>query len=68
MIINGGTTLVNLVAPRHAKMSLRVCIIINAGMPWYDDVHHHLSIYDHTGPVWKLFQPCFHIGMHDKDA
>ncbi len=29
----------------------RVCIIINAGMPWYDDVHHHLLIYDHTGPV-----------------
>ena len=29
----------------------RVCIIINGGMPWYDDVHHHLLIYDHTGPV-----------------
>ena len=24
-------------------------------MPWYDDVHHHLLIYDHTGPIWKLF-------------
>ncbi len=31
----------------------RVCIIINADMPWYDDVHHHLLIYEHTGPVCK---------------
>ncbi len=28
-----------------------ICIIINAGMPCYDDVHHHLFIYDHTDPV-----------------
>ncbi len=36
--------------PFRVTQSLRVCIIINGGMPWYDDVHHHLLIYDHTGP------------------
>ncbi len=47
---------------------------------WYDNknesyhqccyalVHHHLLIYDHIGPVWKLFQPWLHIRMHDKDV
>ncbi len=29
--------------------------------------HHHLLICDLNGPVWKLFQPWFHIGMVDKD-
>ncbi len=29
---------------------------INAAMPWFELVHHHLLVYDHTGLAWKLFQ------------
>ncbi len=29
---------------------------INAALPWLSLVHHHLLIYDQTGPAWKLFQ------------
>ena len=45
---------------------LRKSGIINADMPWFALVHHHLLIYNHTGPAWKLYQPWFHIVMHDK--
>ncbi len=46
----------------------RMSVIINAVVPCFSLVHHHLLIYDHTGPAWKLSQPWLHIGMHDKDA
>ncbi len=31
----------------------------------YALAHHHLVIYDHTGPVLKLFLPCFHMFFVD---
>ncbi len=51
----------------------RMSLDINAAMPWFCLVHHHLLIYDDTGPAFiilylLLFQPWLHIRMHDKDA
>ncbi len=33
----------------------RMSLIMNHAMPRFSLVHHHLLIYDHTGPAWKLF-------------
>ena len=49
-------------------LAQRMSLIMNHAMPWLELVHHHLVIYDRTGPAWKLIQPWLHIGMHDKDA
>ncbi len=38
------------------KVHERMSVIINADMPWFELVHHHLLIYDLIGPAWTLFQ------------